>query len=438
MAPHHALVDRAIVDLVCGRAPYQVLIINEPPRHGKSEHVSHWTPAWAACRFPDDYTGVASYSTDQAKTFGLMALESFRQAAPHFGLRVDRARAAATHWGVWARRGGMRSAGQDGGWTGKGFRLLILDDLIKSSEEAMSERQMEKQWDWFLSTARTRLEPGAGIIVMQTRWVPNDLTGNILAGKLAGFTHRHINLPAIAEAGDELGRAIGEPLWPGRWPLEALNRFKGPGEGDYWWSAMYQGRPKQHARASFPDEYFDEIYARTWPDWFEISVLFTDPVTDAKKGDDAAIVFVGLRDGKLYVDADVRRIPASELPEAVVSMAADYQPDELCFEANGFQSLLAGEFDRYIDQQGYLAWPIVPMENHSIKKEIRIHRIGGPLRLKQLRFRKGSPGVERLISQLRAHPMADFDDGPDALECAIRRIRIIAGGIIQQAEDDAA
>lgn len=189
----------------------------------------------------------------------------------------------------------------------------------------------------------------------------------------------------------------------------------------------------------WPAEYFEDIYAERWPDAdsFELKIIAIDPVTDHKGKDDAAIVFLGLKAGLIYVDADVERIPASELPYRTVNMAAAYLPEEIGIESDGFAGLLAGEFERYIDEQGYLAWPIHPMSHHSVPKPRRIQRLGGMFRARKLRFRRGSPGCERLLSQCRSYGLKGAkDDGPDALEMGLRRLRELAAQLIGAMEAD--
>lgn len=117
---------------------------------------------------------------------------------------------------------------------------LIIDDPVKNAEEADSQTYRDRTWDWWASTAYTRLEPGASAIVVMTRWHQDDLAGRILSNDADSW--RVLNLPALAESGDPLGREPGAALWPERYDEAALERIR-RSVGPRVWSALYQGRP---------------------------------------------------------------------------------------------------------------------------------------------------------------------------------------------------
>jgi predicted phage terminase large subunit-like protein len=121
---------------------------------------------------------------------------------------------------------------------------MIIDDPIKNSEEAFSESARENLWKWFETTAFTRLEPGGFCVVIHTRWHQDDLIGRLHAKSTAAEIPPWtlINYPALAEAEDELGREIGDPLWPARYSTAALHDIK-KSISPYNWSALYQQRP---------------------------------------------------------------------------------------------------------------------------------------------------------------------------------------------------
>lgn len=135
-----------------------------PPRHGKSETVSRYLPAWYLGRFPDRRVMLASYEAHFAATWGRKARELLEQVGPEvFGVSVSERSAAASAWDIAGRRGGMVTAGVGGPLTGKGAHLLVIDDPVKNAEEAQSELLREKAFGWWRSTARTRLERGGAV-----------------------------------------------------------------------------------------------------------------------------------------------------------------------------------------------------------------------------------------------------------------------------------
>ena len=224
------------------------VIVTMPPRHGKSEFLSVHTPIWFLETYPHLQVMLASYGAELATEFALKVRDSFQNEDLHplLNTRLRKDKQRVDNFKT-TKGGGMISIGVGGSATGKGAHLFLIDDFIKNAEEALSESQKQKLWEWFLSTAFTRLEPNATIIVLATRWDRNDLIGMILDKfeELAelGFERPVvINLPALARPNDPLGRAVGEPLWAQRYDLNALLRIKAM-LGTYWWEALYQQDP---------------------------------------------------------------------------------------------------------------------------------------------------------------------------------------------------
>ncbi len=228
-----------------------------PPRHGKSEFASKVFPAWYLATHPDKRVIVASYAAEFAATWGRKARELLQDHGMRFfdaALRHDSK--AADAWNIEGHSGGMQTCGVGGPLTGKGADILIIDDPIKNAEEANSEVYRQKTWDWYISTAYTRLEPGGSVILIQTRWHEDDLAGRILAhARETGEQWTIINLPAMAESGDALARHPGEPLWPDRYDLAALEGIKKT-VGSYYFSALYQQRPVPPEGGLFKKSWF--------------------------------------------------------------------------------------------------------------------------------------------------------------------------------------
>lgn len=239
------------------------LIVTMPPRHGKSETISRYLPAWYLGRHPDRQVMLASYEASFAATWGGKARDLLESYGPDlFGVRVSDGTAAKDNWTIENHQGVMVTAGVGGGLTGKGAHLLIIDDPVKNSEDAASEKMQSKAWDWWISTARTRLMPASrtapagAVIVVMTRWNQNDLVGRMLdAEKNGGDKWEVLNLPAIAEDEDDLGRKPGESLCPELVTEAEWNQTR-LASGSYWWSAMYQQRPSPAEGMLFKAEHF--------------------------------------------------------------------------------------------------------------------------------------------------------------------------------------
>jgi hypothetical protein len=135
---------------------------------------------------------------------------------------------------------------------------VVIDDPVRSREDAESEGVREKTWEWYQADLITRLKPGAGIVLVQTRWHEDDLAGRILereGDKRDGGAWEVIRLPALAEALDPLGRAVGEALWPD-WEDEAALERKRAIVGPRTWLALYQQRPTAEEGTYFKKEWF--------------------------------------------------------------------------------------------------------------------------------------------------------------------------------------
>lgn len=159
------------------------------------------------------------------------------------GLTVRRDTSAAHEWQLEGALGGVYSVGIGGALTGRPVDVLIIDDPLKGRKEADSPTYRQACWDFWTDTARTRFAPDAAVVVVQTRWHEDDLSGRLLSGPSAG-DWRYINVPAQAEGDDDpLGRAPGEYLTSarGRTPKDWEDTRRDVGAAT--WASLYQGHP---------------------------------------------------------------------------------------------------------------------------------------------------------------------------------------------------
>lgn len=231
-----------VKDVEEGRSPR--LIITMPPRHGKSEVTTKKFPAWVLGNHPSWEMIIASYSADLAEEFSGKCRDTFKKHELVFGVELSKSSSSVKKWGIEGTRGVLASTGVGGSATGRGARIAIVDDPFKNREEANSHLKRERVWDWYKSTIRTRLASGGGMIIIQTRWHDEDLAGKLLKAMEEGEGEEFelINLPAIAEEGDILGRKVGEPLWPEMFPLSELMKTK-RAVGRLEWASLYQQKP---------------------------------------------------------------------------------------------------------------------------------------------------------------------------------------------------
>ncbi len=220
------------------------LILTMPPRHGKSVLAERFS-VWHLGHNPTHETVFASYAkgpaSDRTRAARDCLYDPATQAAfPHLELSDDTR--GKISWRVTQQAGGgsAQAVGVRGSLTSKGAHVLIIDDPVKDWEEALSPLKRERAWDWYQSNAYTRLAPGAGILLIMTRWHEDDLAGRVLA-ETPDENWRVVNFPAVAEAAEE-HRNIGEALHPERYNLEALMRIK-HAIGTRKWLALYLQRP---------------------------------------------------------------------------------------------------------------------------------------------------------------------------------------------------
>lgn len=230
------------------------LMVFMPPRHGKSELTSKYFTAWFLGHNPDKHVILTSYEADFASSWGRKARNVLTEFGPElFNIEVASDSSAANSWGIEGHTGGMNTAGVGGPITGKGAHLLIIDDPVKNAEDANSKTMRDKAAEWYKSTAYTRLEPGGAVIIIQTRWHEDDLSGRLLKEEPDKWAV--ISFPAIAEEEDPLGRQPGEALSPRRYDVKALEEIKAT-LGAYWWNALYQQHPQPLEGAIFKRQHF--------------------------------------------------------------------------------------------------------------------------------------------------------------------------------------
>lgn len=241
VADHHKRVALALHAIE--RGDLDRLVITMPPRHGKSELASVHFPAWFLGRNPDQRVIAASYASSLAYRFSRRARNLMAHPLWPFDVRTAGDLANVQQWDIEGHRGGYYAAGVGGGIAGHGANLLLIDDPVRSAEQADSETARESAWEWFRHDAVTRLEPGGRIVLIGTRWHEDDLIGRALA---SGEPWEHLDLPALSDA--------GVALWPARWGVDKLARIRTQ-VGERAWAALYQQRPA-------PQE--GEIFKRQW------------------------------------------------------------------------------------------------------------------------------------------------------------------------------
>lgn len=176
-AKHLDLINDILIDLE--KRKINKLIINMPPRHGKSEFITKYFSAWYLLKNPTHKIMLIAYSDSLAKDFSIGVRDAVIEAIQDSKVKIDPKMRSSGNFRILPDGGSVFAAGAGGSLTGKGANLMIIDDPIKNASEANSTNAREKLWEWFLSTAFTRLEPDAILIIVMTRWHKDDLIGRI-------------------------------------------------------------------------------------------------------------------------------------------------------------------------------------------------------------------------------------------------------------------
>ena len=295
-----------------------ILCLSVPPRHGKSYTVTETLPSWYLGKHPDHNVIIASYEGTFAESFSRRNRDKFNDYATDvFKVEAnDKVQGVA----LWETKDGgrCRAAGLKGGITGYGAELFIIDDPIKNKESAESETIIAKLHDEMGPSVQSRIHPGGKLIVIQTRWVENDVIGYI-EKNWSEFIWKTINLPCECEdpENDPLGRKLGDSLMgehlgdydipkvicnDNKW-LRSKKLLVMAGEGERTWNALYQGHPSAQNGNLFRDDWW-QLYKRSQVpfDAFEFTCLSID--ASFKKTDTSDMVSMqlwGLAQSHVYL-----------------------------------------------------------------------------------------------------------------------------------------
>jgi predicted phage terminase large subunit-like protein len=315
-AAHHLRLLAELERLEAGETDR--LIVLMPPGSAKSTYVSVLFPAWWLYRRRGSAVITACHTADLAEHFGRQVRRLVAEHAPILGYGLAAGDRAAGRWAT-TDGGTYFATGVRGPLTGRRADLVVIDDPIKSHAEADSAVYRDHTWNWFRSDLVTRLRPEARIVVVMTRWHPDDLGGRLLEAD-DGWTV--LRLPALAEADDPLGRAPGDALWP-EWEDRAALERKRALVGGRVWSALFQQSPRRDDGSLFPIGRIDVVEAvaelhsvRAWD-------LAATADSDGRDPDWT----VGLRLGRelsgRFMVLDVARLRGGphEVEEAIVSTA---------------------------------------------------------------------------------------------------------------------
>jgi predicted phage terminase large subunit-like protein len=403
---HHRMIARKLEQLE--KKKITRLIINMPPRHGKSYLCSQFFPAWFMGRSPGAQVISASYGQALATDFGrqvrnLMISDQYKYIFPRVRVADDSKSQSkfSTHNG-----GHYFAVGRGGSITGRGGHLIVIDDLLKNEMEARSEHIRNGMKEWYKNTLYTRLMPGGVIIVINTRWHLDDLCGWLL--RESSDDWEVLNLPAINEK--------GHALWKEFFPVSQLKRIKNE-IGSQAFEALYQQNPMQQEGNVVKTEWL-----KHWvklPARFDEWIQSWDLTFKGSKNGDWVVGQVWGRFRQTYylIDQVRGRWDFSETVQQVKQLSMRYPKSvKKIIEDKANGPALVSHLKQEI--HGFKLW------NPRSDKMSRLQSVTPILESGNVLLPpRDKPWVRGLVDELISFPVAKHDDQVDALTQALINLK---------------
>lgn len=422
-------------EAVCrGESPR--LMITMPPRHGKSLLASQYFPAWHMGNHPEHEFINTSYAQSLQMDFSRKIQELVRSpdyALLFDGLQIKKHHEAVERWGLADKAGvrtggGLLAAGVGGPIMGRGAHILIIDDPVKNREEAESITIREGAKSWFGSTAYTRLAPGAGVLIIQTRWHDDDLSGWLLSemreaeiemresGEWPEDADRWevIDFPAMATH-DEKYRRKGEALHSDRYPLKSLRKIKrtlAPRD----WAALYQQNPQVEEGAYFAKKMI-RYYTSNPPKYMDIYAAGDLAISKKEQADFCVFVIVGVDAAENIYFLDEYRgrgWDTDKIISVMFEIHEKWHPRRFGVEHGHISMAMDAPLNRRIREEKRYDLHIEELKPGKKDKELRARAIQGLMGHGKVLWPQGALWVDEHLNELLRFPNGVKDDRVDA------------------------
>jgi predicted phage terminase large subunit-like protein len=408
--PHIRYIQDHLDQITCGEL--KRLIIEIPPRHGKTECATIRYPVYRLEKNSKTRVLIAAYNQTLSNKFSRRA----RRIASH-RLSLSDERKAVEEWET--NEGGIfRAVGIGSGVTGSGFDLIVIDDPVKNREEADSETFRDKVFDSYTNDLYTRQEPGCAIIIIMTRWHQDDLVGRILASDDAPNWTR-IRLPAEAESNDPLDRKKGEALCPERFDLAALAKIKIVLGRDY--HALYQQSPQPREGGMFKRDWFELVNAVPAK---AKRVRWWDKAATDDGGDYTVGLLMAECDGIYYIEDIVRGQWDSGKRDKIVRSTAEHDKENFGIVSYwSEQEPGSGGKDQARAFVKLLAGFKVNTEVSSGSKEVRADPFASQAQAGNVKIKRAD-WTSAYLSELCDFPSGRYDDQVDCSSGAFAKLAL--------------
>ncbi len=435
-----------------GESPRLLLMC--PPRMGKSEIGSRHFPPWVLGDHPEWEIIAASHTSSLTLSFSRYIRDLMLDAAytaVFSDTRLDPQSRSVENWNT-VKGGGYLAAGVGTGITGRGAHILLLDDLVKDIEAADSPVIKDNTWEWYGSTAYTRLAPGGGVLGIMTWWSEDDWAGRIqeVMKSGEGDVFEVVRYPAINEEGDEyiLLKEPGEPIvqiaigekipegarltrphntaiHPARYNTDAMLRIKrnliATGQKRVW-QALYQQNPTPDDGLFFTKEMFRYYGTPPHSRVCNVYQAWDFAISEGKESDYTVgtCIYQDSKDN-VYV-IDVRRFRSDD-SIAIVDTILDFYVEHNALPIIGFEDgqiwkAMEAFFLRRCSERGI--YPTFEILKPLTDKMVRAAPLRGRMQAGKVYFDKTAPWYNQLEHELTRFPAGKHDDQVDSLAWAIR------------------
>jgi predicted phage terminase large subunit-like protein len=430
---HHEVMARKFEDIASGKL--RRLIINMPPRHTKSEFASYLLPSWYLGKFPNRKIIQASNTSDLAVGFGrkvrnLVDGDVYSKIFPNVSLRHDSK--AAGRWST-NKDGEYFAIGVDGTVTGKGADLLIIDDPHSEQEAKLAESNpavYDSVYEWFTSGPRQRLQPGAAIVIVMTRWSKRDLTAQVLkaAAQRGGEEWEVIEFPAILPS--------GKPLWPEFWSFKELEALRQE-LSNAKWQAQYQQNPTSESSALIKREWW-RIWDEEDPPQCSFVLMAWDTAYEkSNRADYSACttwgVFTTMNEDQkeitniILLNAIRDKVEFPELKRMVLAEYKEWKPDSVIIEKKASGAPLIYE----LRAMGIPVQEFTPTKGND--KIVRLNAVSDIFASGRV-WAPNTSWAEEVMDEVASFPAGDHDDYVDTVSMGLMRFR--KGGFLTTDMDE--
>jgi predicted phage terminase large subunit-like protein len=434
---HHRILADLLMQLAEGRQDR--VCVNIPPRHGKSQLVSIYFPAWFIGRHPNKKVLMVSHTTDLAVDFGrkvrnLIDTDTYRKIFPTVTLAADSKSAGRWNTNVG---GEYFACGVGSALAGRGADLLLVDDPHNEQDIINGNFDVfDKAYEWFTYGARTRLMPGGRVAIIQTRWHLDDLTGRVLKDMSlndAADQYEVVEFPAILEIKKD-ERIVEKALWPEFFDLEALHRTKAS-MPLFQWNAQYQQNPTAEEAALIKRDWW-KVWKKEDPPSCEYIIMSLDAAAEShNRADFTALTTWGVffnEEASAYhiilLNSIKRRVEFPELKRLAYEEYEEWEPDSFIVEKKSSGVALYQELRR----MGVMVQEFTPHRGTG-DKMARLNSVADIVQ-SGLVWVPETRWAEELVEEVAGFPFVSHDDLVDATVMVLMRFR--QGGFIRLPTDE--